>query len=75
MTNHTLLKGVDSQFDEVNDIKKTLYNNGQWLEKDTSSSCRLRNCAKIFDGILDFNNQLEVWVQNLEKELESAERI
>jgi lipoprotein-releasing system permease protein len=72
----TYLKGVDSQFDEVNDIKKTLYNNGQWLEKDTYQVVVGYGIAQKFSmGLLDFNNQLEVWVPKPGKgTIESAEQ-
>ncbi|WP_173851084.1 FtsX-like permease family protein [Flavobacterium sp. 28A] len=71
----TYLKGVDSQFDKVNDIKKTLYN-GQWLEKDTYQVVVGYGIAQKFSlGLLDFNNQLEVMVPKPGKgTIENAEQ-
>ena len=71
----TYLKGVDTNFNTVNDIKKTLYN-GQWLEKDTYQVVVGYGIAQKFSmGLLDFNNQLEVWVPKPGKgTIESAEQ-
>ncbi|WP_173838022.1 FtsX-like permease family protein [Flavobacterium sp. 14A] len=71
----TYLKGVDTQFDKVNDIKKTLYN-GQWLEKDTYQVVVGYGIAQKFSmGLLDFNNQLEVMVPKPGKgTIENAEQ-
>lgn len=58
----TSLKGVDSNFSKVNDIKKTLYN-GQWVEPNTYQVVVGYGIAQKFSmGLLDFNNQLQVLV-------------
>jgi lipoprotein-releasing system permease protein len=58
----TYLKGVDTSFSKVNDIKKTLYN-GQWIEPDTYQVVVGYGIAQKFSlGLLDFNKQLEVLV-------------
>ncbi|WP_339919104.1 FtsX-like permease family protein [uncultured Flavobacterium sp.] len=58
----TYLKGVDTNFSKVNDIKKTLYN-GQWIEPDTYQVVVGYGIAQKFSmGLLDFNKQLEVLV-------------
>jgi lipoprotein-releasing system permease protein len=58
----TYLKGVDTKFDKVNDIKKTLYN-GQWIDPDTYQVVVGYGIAQKFSmGLLDFNRQLEVLV-------------
>jgi lipoprotein-releasing system permease protein len=46
----TYLKGVDPNFSQVNDIKKTLYN-GQWIEPDTYQVVVIWNCTEILNGI------------------------
>ncbi len=71
----TYLKGVDTNFNTVNDIKKTLYN-GQWLEKDTYQVVVGYGIAQKFSmGLLDFNNQLEVMVPKPGKgTIENAEQ-
>ena len=71
----TYLKGVDSNFNKVNDIKKTLYN-GQWLEPNTYQVVVGYGIAQKFSmGLLDFNNQLEVWVPKPGKgTIENAEQ-
>lgn len=71
----TYLKGVDSNFNKVNDIKKTLYN-GQWLEPNTYQVVVGYGIAQQFSmGLLDFNNQLEVWVPKPGKgTIENAEQ-
>ncbi|MBC5837331.1 ABC transporter permease [Flavobacterium muglaense] len=71
----TYLKGVDSNFNNVNDIKKTLYN-GQWLEPNTYQVVVGYGIAQKFSmGLLDFNNQLEVWVPKPGKgTIENAEQ-
>lgn len=71
----TYLKGVDSDFNKVNDIKKTLYN-GQWLEPNTYQVVVGYGIAQQFSmGLLDFNNQLEVWVPKPGKgTIENAEQ-
>lgn len=56
----TYLKGVDSNFSEVNSIKKTLYN-GDWLKSNTDQVVVGYGIANKFSlGLLDFNNSLEV---------------
>jgi lipoprotein-releasing system permease protein len=57
----TYLKGVDTNFSKVNDIKKTLYN-GQWIEPDTYQVVVGYGIAQKFSMGLDFNKQLEVLV-------------
>jgi lipoprotein-releasing system permease protein len=58
----TYLKGVDTSFSKVNDIKKTLFN-GQWIEPDTYQVVVGYGIAQKFSlGLLDFNKQLEVLV-------------
>lgn len=58
----TYLKGVDSNFSNVNDIKKKLFN-GQWLDKDTYQVVVGYGFSQQFSmGLLDFNNPLEVLV-------------
>jgi lipoprotein-releasing system permease protein len=58
----TYLKGVDTNFSKVNDIKRTLYN-GQWIEPDTYQVVVGYGIAQKFSmGLLDFNKQLEVLV-------------
>lgn len=71
----TYLKGVDSNFNKVNDIKKTLYN-GQWLEPNTYQVVVGYGIAQQFSmGLLDFNNQLEVLVPKPGKgTIENAEQ-
>ncbi|WP_026708497.1 ABC transporter permease [Flavobacterium frigidarium] len=71
----TYLKGVDTNFNAVNDIKKTLYN-GQWLAPNTYQVVMGYGIAQKFSmGLLDFNNQLEVWVPKPGKgTIESAEQ-
>ena len=71
----TYIKGVDTNFNAVNDIKKTLYN-GQWLTPNTYQVVVGYGIAQKFSmGLLDFNNQLEVWVPKPGKgTIESAEQ-
>jgi len=58
----TYLKGVDTNFSKVNDIKKTLYN-GQWIEPDTYQVVVGYGISQKFSmGLLDFNNQMEILV-------------
>lgn len=57
----TYLKGVDSNYVVVNDIKKKLFN-GQWLKPDTFQVVIGYGIAQNFSmGILDFENQLEIF--------------
>ncbi|WP_413999586.1 ABC transporter permease [Flavobacterium sp. W1B] len=71
----TYLKGVDVNFDKVNDIKKTLYN-GQWFEPNTYQVIVGYGIAQKFSmGLLDFNKQLEVLVPKPGKgTIENAEQ-
>ncbi len=58
----TYLKGVDSHFNNVNPIKKTLYN-GDWLKPNTYEVVVGYGIANNFSmGLLDFNNSLEILV-------------
>jgi lipoprotein-releasing system permease protein len=58
----TNLKGVDSAFSKVNEIKKTLYN-GEWLKPNTYDVVVGYGIADKFSmGLLDYNNSLEVLV-------------
>jgi lipoprotein-releasing system permease protein len=58
----TYLKGVDSEYNKVNGIKKTLYN-GDWLKPNTDEVVVGYGIAQKFSlGLLDFNNSLEVLV-------------
>jgi lipoprotein-releasing system permease protein len=64
-----LFEGVDPNFSQVNDIKKTLYN-GQWIEPDTYQVVVGYGIAQKFSmGLLDFNKQLEILVPKPGKEL------
>ncbi|MGO4772810.1 ABC transporter permease [Flavobacterium sp. W22_SRS_FK3] len=57
----TYLKGVDSLYPVVNDIKKKLFN-GQWLKPDTYQVVIGYGIAQDFSmGILDFENPLQVF--------------
>lgn len=69
------LKGVDSIFSEVNDVKKTLFN-GQWLVPDTYQSVVGYGIAeKLSIGLFDFNSRLEVFVPKPGKgTIETAEQ-
>lgn len=56
------LKGVDSIYSQVNDVKKTLFN-GQWLNPDTYQIVVGYGISeKLSLGLFDFNNKLEVFV-------------
>jgi lipoprotein-releasing system permease protein len=63
----TYLKGIDANF-SVNDITK-YFIPANGLNRYLPSCSRIRSCAKFSMGLLDFNNQLEVLVPNLEKEI------
>ena len=57
----TYLKGVDSVYPVVNDIKKKLFN-GQWLKPDTYQVVIGYGIAQDFSmGILDFENPLQIF--------------
>ncbi|KRD62924.1 hypothetical protein ASE40_03790 [Flavobacterium sp. Root935] len=57
----TYLKGVDSNYAVVNDIKKKLYN-GQWLKPDSYQVVIGYGLAQNFSmGILDFENPLQIF--------------
>ncbi len=58
----TYLKGVDSVYNKVNGIKKTLYN-GVWLNPNTDEVVVGYGIAQKFSlGLLDFNNSLAILV-------------
>ena len=58
----TYLKGVDSEYTKVNDIKKKLYN-GDWLKPNSYQVVVGYGISEKFSmGLLDFNNFLEVLV-------------
>lgn len=57
----TYLKGVDSIYPVVNDIKKRLFN-GQWLKTDSYQVVIGYGLSQSFSmGILDFENPLQVF--------------
>lgn len=57
----TYLKGVDSLYPVVNDIKKKLFN-GQWLKPDSYQAVIGYGISSEFSmGILDFENPLQVF--------------
>lgn len=57
----TNLKGVDSNYVVVNDIRKKLFN-GQWLKPDTYQVVVGYGIARDFSmGILDFENPLQIF--------------
>ena len=57
----TYLKGVDSLYPVVNDIKKKLFN-GQWLKPDTFQVVTGYGIAQDFSmGIMDFENPLQIF--------------
>ncbi|MFC6875595.1 ABC transporter permease [Flavobacterium myungsuense] len=57
-----VLKGVDSVYSQVNDVKKTLFN-GQWLKPETYQVVVGYGISeKLSLGLFDFNSQLEVFV-------------
>ncbi|KRD11322.1 hypothetical protein ASE21_06335 [Flavobacterium sp. Root901] len=57
----TYLKGVDSIYPVVNDIKKKLFN-GQWLKPDSYQVVIGYGIAQDFSmGILDFENPLQIF--------------
>jgi lipoprotein-releasing system permease protein len=58
----TYLKGVDSLFPKVNDVKKILFN-GEWLEANTSQVVIGYGISqKLSLGLFDMNNPFEVFV-------------
>lgn len=58
----TYLKGVDSAYNKVNAIEKTLYN-GYWLKPNTDEVVVGYGIAQKFSmGLLDFNNSLDILV-------------
>ena len=58
----TFLKGVDANYNKVNEIKKTLYN-GIWLNPNTDEVVVGYGIAQKFSmGLLDFNNALSILV-------------
>jgi lipoprotein-releasing system permease protein len=57
----TYLKGVDSVYPVVNDIRKKLFN-GQWVKPDTYQVVIGYGIARDFSmGILDFENPLQIF--------------
>ncbi|WP_035659565.1 ABC transporter permease [Flavobacterium seoulense] len=70
----TYLKGVDTNYNKVNDVNKIIYN-GQWLEKNTLQVVvGFGFVQKLSLGLLDFNKHLEVLVPKAGKgTIESAE--
>ncbi|RXM48536.1 ABC transporter permease [Flavobacterium sp. YO12] len=57
----TYLKGVDSVYPVVNDIKKKLFN-GQWIRRDSYQVVIGYRMAQDFSmGILDFENPLQIF--------------
>jgi lipoprotein-releasing system permease protein len=57
----TYLKGVDSLYPVVNDIRKKLFN-GQWIKPDTYQVVIGYGIARDFSmGILDFENPLQIF--------------
>ncbi|WP_166921461.1 ABC transporter permease [Flavobacterium poyangense] len=57
----TYIKGVDSNYVVVNDIRKKLFN-GQWLKPDTYQVVIGYGIARDFSmGILDFENPLQIF--------------
>jgi lipoprotein-releasing system permease protein len=58
----TVLKGVDAAFNNVNAIKKSVFN-GQWLAPNTSQVVIGAGISqKLSVGVLDYNNPFEVYV-------------
>lgn len=56
------LKGVDSTYSQVNQVRKTLFN-GQWLKPNTNQVVvGYGISSKLSMGLFDFNNKLEVFV-------------
>jgi lipoprotein-releasing system permease protein len=56
------IKGVDSLYSKVNEVKKTLFN-GQWLNPDTFQVVVGYGITeKLSLGLFDFNNKFEVFV-------------
>jgi len=56
------IKGVDSTFGQVNNVKKTLFN-GQWLAPNTYQTVVGYGIAdNLSMGLFDFNNILEAYV-------------
>lgn len=56
------LKGVDSLYSKVNDVKKTLFN-GQWLKPETYQIVVGNGISeKLSLGLFDFSSKLEVFV-------------
>lgn len=56
------IKGVDSLYSSVNDVKKSLYN-GQWLRPETYQCVVGYGISdKLSLGLFDFNNKFEIFV-------------
>ncbi len=58
----TTLKGVDANFQKVNNVKKTLYQ-GEWFDQNSTQVVVGYGIAqKLSMGLFDFNNPFEVFV-------------
>jgi lipoprotein-releasing system permease protein len=58
----TYLKGVDANFQKVNNVKKTLYQ-GEWLDQNTTQVVVGYGITqKLSLGLFDYNNPFEVFV-------------
>jgi lipoprotein-releasing system permease protein len=58
----TYLKGVDANFQKVNNVKKTLYQ-GEWLDQNSTQVVVGYGIAqKLSLGLFDYNNPFEVFV-------------
>ncbi len=56
------IKGIDSLYGSVNDVKKSIYN-GQWLKPETYQCVVGYGISdKLSLGLFDFNNKFEVFV-------------
>lgn len=56
------IKGIDSLYSSVNDVRKSLYN-GQWLQPKTYQCVVGYGISdKLSMGLFDFNNKFEVFV-------------
>ncbi|GEC73475.1 lipoprotein-releasing system permease protein [Flavobacterium flevense] len=72
----TYLKGIDSNYKKVNDVKKIIYS-GQWLEDDAYQEVVVGYglVQKLSLGLMDFNKHLEVLVPKAGKgTIENAEQ-
>ncbi|GEP49767.1 membrane protein [Flavobacterium noncentrifugens] len=71
----TYLKGVDSLFSKVNDVKKIMFQ-GEWLDPNSSQVVVGNGVSqKLSMGLFDFNNPFEVFVPKPGRgTIESAEQ-